>query len=440
MKYIIVAIIVILFQSCSFDQKSGIWTNDDKLAKEKIIFKDFKKLSSANQSFDRTIKLEDNFKFTLPKVKNNIEWKDIFYDKTNNTPNFKYKGLENLVFKSKKVSRFGVGQFLLYEDSNLILTDDNGNLIIFSTKQNKVLRKFNFYKKKYKNIKKKLNIVINKGVIYITDNFGYIYAYDYNKDKILWAKNYKIPFRSNLKINNEKLITSNQNNHLYFIDIKNGDQLKLIPTEETTVKNEFINNISLNDEQTLFLNTYGSLYAIDNENMRINWFINLNQSIDLNLGNLFESNPVINNGKIIVISSNQFTYILDNKSGSIIHKKNFSALIKPIIIEDYLFLITKNNLLISMNLESGKIIYSFNIDKKIADFLNTKKKKAEYKKVILANDKILIFLKNSYVLTFNIYGELEKINKLPSKMKTSPIIVDRSILYLNKNNKLTVIN
>ena len=174
--------------------------------------------------------------------------------------------------------------------------------------------------------------------------------------------------------------------------------------------------------------------------MRINWFINLNQSIDLNLGNLFESNPVINNGKIIVISSNQFTYILDNKSGSIIHKKNFSALIKPIIIEDYLFLITKNNLLISMNLESGKIIYSFNIDKKIADFLNTKKKKAEYKKVILANDKILIFLKNSYVLTFNIYSELEKINKLPSKMKTSPIIVDRSILYLNKNNKLTVIN
>ena len=31
-----------------------------------------------------------------------------------------------------------------------------------------------------------------------------------------------------------------------------------------------------------FLNTYGSLYAIDNKSMQIIWFINLNQSNDLN--------------------------------------------------------------------------------------------------------------------------------------------------------------
>ena len=74
--------------------------------------------------------------------------------------------------------------------------------------------------------------------------------------------------------------------------------LNLIPTEETVVKNEFINNLSLNNKYTYFLNTYGSLYAIDNEkNMEIKWFINLNQSLDINPSNLFLGNQIVNNNK-----------------------------------------------------------------------------------------------------------------------------------------------
>ena len=57
-----------------------------------------------------------------------------------------------------------------------------------------------FYKKKYKKIKKKLNIIIDNSVLYVSDNLGYFYSYDYKEDRVLWAKNFKIPFRSNLKI------------------------------------------------------------------------------------------------------------------------------------------------------------------------------------------------------------------------------------------------
>ena len=37
----------------------------------------------------------------------------------------------------------------------------------------------------------------------------------------------------------------------------------------------------------IFLNTFGSLYSINFDNFNINWFINLNQSFDLNPRNLF---------------------------------------------------------------------------------------------------------------------------------------------------------
>ena len=59
------------------------------------------------------------------------------------------------------------------------------------------------------------------------------------------AKNIKIPFRSNLKIKNNKLIAADENNNIYLFNKKNGDIIKLLPTEETLIKNQFINNFSL---------------------------------------------------------------------------------------------------------------------------------------------------------------------------------------------------
>ena len=73
-------------------------------------------------------------------------------------------------------------------------------LFVFSIDENKIIQKFNFYKKKFKKKEKKLNIIVEKNIIFVSDNFGYLYAYDYKKNKVIWAKNYKVPFRSNLKI------------------------------------------------------------------------------------------------------------------------------------------------------------------------------------------------------------------------------------------------
>ena len=112
------------------------------------------------------------------------------------------------------MSRYKTQNNILFSNGNLILSDQKGNLIIFSVNENKIFRKYNFYKNRFKDIKKNLNLVIENNIIYISDNIGFFYAYDYLKDKLVWAKNYKVPFRSNLKISLNKLISSNQNNDL----------------------------------------------------------------------------------------------------------------------------------------------------------------------------------------------------------------------------------
>ena len=381
MKLFYILIILIFFQNCSFDNKTGIWKNENNITKnENEIFSEFKKLSSSNEPYNVILPIQKGVKFNLTSQINNFAWTDIFYNKSNNLDNFYYNDLNRLIFKSKKITKFKIKNYLLFEENNVILSDQRGNIIIFSLNNNKIINKFNFYKKKYKKFNKILNLIVENNVIYISDNLGYLYAFDYLENKILWAKNYKIPFGSNIKISKNKLIAANQNNNLYFFDKTNGDIIKFIPTEETTFKNEFINNLSLDNENSFFLNTYGSLYSIDNKNLKINWFLNLNQSLDLNPSNLFSGNQIINNRNKIVITSDKSTYILNADDGSIIHKKNFTSLVKPLMINDHLFLISKNNLLICMDIVSGNIIYSYDINEKIADFINTKKEKLNLKK------------------------------------------------------------
>ena len=168
------------------------------------------------------------------------------------------------------------------------------------------------------------------------------------------------------------MIASNQNNNLLFFNKISGDLFKSIPTEETNIKNQFINNLSLNKKNLFFINSYGSLYSINIDKMKIDWFINLNQSSNLNPANIFLGSELVFYEDKIFISANDSTYIVDANTGNIIHKFNFFSIVRPIINNDIAFLITENDLLVSINL-NNKILFSRKITNQVK-FLNTKNK------------------------------------------------------------------
>ena len=58
------------------------------------------------------------------------------------------------IFKSKKISRFKSTRILLFVEDNIISTDQNGNIIIFSISENKIIYKYNFIEKNIKMLKK----------------------------------------------------------------------------------------------------------------------------------------------------------------------------------------------------------------------------------------------------------------------------------------------
>ncbi len=439
MKLFFALILILSFSGCSFDNKSGIWNNENIESKiENDAFSEFEKISIAGELFEESIRPK-NFTLNLPEPIINTSWNDVNFTYNNNLQNFKFNNTNNIVLKSKKLTNRLVSKNKLYEKGNLIINNNKGDIVVYSIVENRIISKFNFYRNKFKKIKKKLNFIVENNIIYVADNLGYLYSFNYKTKKLVWAKNYKIPFSSNLKIYKNKIAVSNQNNDLKIFNKNTGELIKLIPTEESTVKTEFKNSLSMNSYNSLFfLNTFGSLYSINFDSMTINWFNNF-QLFQLLSSNLFFGNQIVNNNGIIILSSNTKTYIISQKTGSIVASFNFSTKINPIILENIIFLLTENDFLIALDITKKKILYSQNIAN-ISKKKTYNKKENIYKNFMILNGKIFIILKNSKVLIFNINGKLDRIFKFPSKINTLPISIESSILYLNDKNKLIVLN
>ena len=157
MKFYLTLILLVILQSCSFDNKTGIWNNANEIAiKQDEIFRDFETLYSEEKSFNSTIEASNNLKVKLKKKKTNLVWNDKFYNNSNNFDNFIYENINQLVFKSKKLSRNKLNENILFDGKNVITSDSRGNIIVYSTEKQEIIYQYNFYKKKLKKIEKKI--------------------------------------------------------------------------------------------------------------------------------------------------------------------------------------------------------------------------------------------------------------------------------------------
>ena len=87
-------------------------------------------------------------------------------------------------------------------------------------------------------------MIIEKDIVYVSDNIGYVYAYNYLNNNLIWAKNFKVPNRSNLKLFNEKLVLADENNKLLILNKIDGKLVRQIQLKKLWLKTNF---------QTIFL-------------------------------------------------------------------------------------------------------------------------------------------------------------------------------------------
>ena len=93
----------------------------------------------------------------------------------------------------------------------------------------------------YKKIYKNLAFTIYKNNIYISDNIGLIYAVNADTGKIVWVKNHGIPFKSKIKISDDRIFLINQDNRILSFSTKDGSLIWSVRSASSFIKAVGIN-------------------------------------------------------------------------------------------------------------------------------------------------------------------------------------------------------
>ena len=398
--------------NCSFGPGSKVW-ND--LSKELEIEKNkgnTKLIFSSSKKFKEEIKNNKTFKISKPYKNKN--WTQQNLNNGNNVPNLSYQNKKNLILKSKKL---GKNQFDLYdvdfqpliENDLVVLYDPSGTIFSYSFEKERLIWKYNFYKKRYKNIPKEINLSISKNNIIISDNLGFIYSLDKNSGEIKWAKNYGVPFRSNIKIDGDDVFLVNQDNKFYVISENTGKQKTDLETVPSFLKSRNKSNVSLDDirKNVYFITSAAEIYSVSYKNKNINWLFNLTgRSTDQQV-DLFYSSPIVYLDNEIILSSALSTFSMNSTNGLLNWEFPFASEMKPIVLKDYIFLTSKKGFILSLDRKTGKVVWSGNLFKK--------SKKLEYQKtgnitsILLVSDQIFITTERGYFLFLD-YQNGEVIN------------------------------
>jgi len=445
-KYLIFFLIFILFASCSFDNKSGIWSGSEKvkkkvseLEKEQRLIIDVLKVYTSESFYSKEIPAVKSISLTEPKT--NSSWKMSGLNLQNFVGNIYLSGIGNNFLKKKiGKNKFSISQVMaspLVFNDNIIFTDDTGT--IFSINQRGKLNwKKNIYKKVYKKIYKNLSFSIYKDKIYIADNIGFIYAINLESGKLIWIKNHGIPLKSKIKVFDNKIFIINQDNRLLCLDTEKGSKIWDVRSISSFIKAQNFLALAVSKEGDLVtLNSSGDLLKIKANNGQVYWSINTTGSMAALDTEFFKSSEIVISGNDIIFSALSSIFSFNLYNGYLNWKEDIGSKNTPIIDGNNIFLISDDGYFINIDRNSGKIIWSTNILK----ILKKRKQKTKVTGFIMGSGKIYATTLNGYLIVCSaVSGNIEYFKKIGDQITAAPIINDGSLYILTEKSRILGFN
>ena len=445
-KYLIFFLIFILFASCSFDNKSGIWSGDKKekkkvseLEKEQSRIIDVVKVYTSESFYSKEIPAVKSISLTEPKT--NSSWKMSGLNLQNFVGNIYLSGIGNNFLKKKiGKNKFSISQVMaspLVFNDNIIFADDTGT--IFSINQRgKINWKKNIYKKIYKKIYKHLSFSIYKDKIYIADNIGFIYVISSESGKLIWLKNYEIPIKSNIKIFDNKIFVINQDNRLLCLDIEKGSKIWDVRSISSFIKSQNFLALAISKEGDLItLNSSGDLLKVKANNGQVYWSLNTTSPTAALDNVFFKSSEIVISDNDIIFSASSLIFSINLSNGYLNWQIDIGTKNTPIIDGNNIFLISDNGYYVNLDRNSGKIIWSTNILK----ILKKKKQMTQITGFIMGSGKIYATTLNGYLIVCSaVSGNIEYFKKIGDQIIAAPIINDGSLYVLTENSRILGFN
>ncbi len=426
MKKLFSAIIIsIFFNNCSFDNKTGIWTGSNQVVDKDRTNQNLELIFKKDKDVLEERDLASNQNIVLENPRLYQSWPQSNQNRFNNINNLNFANSGSYE-KYIKISNTKINKDITIYKNKLFFSDTKGDIGVFSLNENRLIYKFNFYKKKLKKTKKIIKLIINDNLIIAADNFGYLYCLDYENNKLVWAKNFLVPFRSNIKIIENILFLADEKNKIVLIDLNNGKKIDELYTQPPEAVSNFESSFALdNNNNILFLSTTGTLYSMNMiNNKKINWIQNFKPDNEI----IFNARPIIISDDKILISTNNKIELL-NIGGKKIWDLNINSNISPVVSGNTIFILSEDNYLLLINKDNGNILFSKNIFSIFKNEYDNKyhKKIKKIDNIFLIGDKLLLISDNTFFIELDLKNNLSA-----SSIKKNSFNIASEIVFLNK--------
>jgi len=426
-------LIFLLITNCSLNKKSRLWTESSKIDIEEdlIITELFEDEKRFTEEFNINVKINLKSNLTNNNFTNNL---------TNNNGRVNYDG--NL----KSVSRYKFSSIDNFDQSEPEIVFDNNNVIFFDNKGSilkfdefsKLIWKINYYKKTEKKLKPILKLANDQKNLIVADNLAKYYAIDIKTGKLLWMKNNTAPVNSQIKIYKNKFFLTDLENILRCYSIKDGKELWNVKTDTAFIKSQKKLSIIIFGETVFFNNSIGDISAVDVDTGKLLWQMpTQDSSIYESAFQLKTSDLIVSNKSILFSNNNNEFFSIDLDTGTLIWKQKINSVVRPTAIDNLIFTVSKEGLLVIIDNQTGNIVRATNI------FSIIKEKKRS--KIIPVG--FIVGEKNIYLTTSNgrliiadiTTGRSSSMLKIDNQKISRPFILDKN-LFIIKDNAIIKIN
>jgi outer membrane protein assembly factor BamB len=351
-KFLGIILLLIFIASCSLDDKTGLWTKNQRLKEEKkIIIKElFEKEKALEKEFNPNLKINLSAKLIDNSFINNFD---------NNNGRVNYNGTLKIIskFKFSKIDNFNqLEPEIIFDKNNVIFFDDKGSILKFDN-FSKLIWKKNYYTKIEKKSKPILFFANNKNTLVVADSIAKYYAININNGELLWSKNNSAPFNSQVKIYKDKFFAIDFENILRCYSIKNGTELWQVKTDQSLIKSQKKLSLVILDNNVYFNNSIGDVSAVDMDSGNLLWQTPTQSSGIYEEAFFLKTSDLIANNNSILFSNNKNEFFsLDIKRGNLNWKQKVNSNIRSTLVDNIIFAVSMEGFLIIIDNQSGNII------------------------------------------------------------------------------------
>ena len=348
--------IFLLFIFLLFVNNCSIKRSQELLGKKEININEIKKVKIILTKKAREEKeINSNLEISISQNKFNQK----FNNNHNDIGELFYEGVLEKVGKYK-FSRFNNFEYVdvrpIFYGENVIFFDNKGS-IIFYDKNQKIIWKKNYYNKSEKRFKPRLSFANKKKILIVTDDVAKYYAINIETGDLIWTKNNTVPFKSDIKIQDNTFYVVDFKNILRAISIKDGSELWQLKTEESLTKSNTKISIVIKGKNIYFNNSIGDITAVNLKSGKLVWQLpTQNNNISKNAFQLSNSKLVVNENSIFFSNNKNEFYSIDVSTGLINWKNEINSELRPIIIGRYIMTISQNGYLYTIDKKSGNIL------------------------------------------------------------------------------------